>query len=72
MGPQAAVINGLLRNKWLRWLLQNNFGVDVYRPLPTFASQRLSQWFARREPAAINGAAIGRVLLFNDTYLEHF
>ena len=71
-GPQALLINGLLALAPLRWLLQKVLGVDCTRPLPCFAQQRLSDWFAKRSVIYTAKAAKSRVVLFNDTYTEHY
>jgi Fe-S oxidoreductase len=71
-GPQAMFINRLLRMGPVRRLLQRIFGLDADRPLPAFASQRLSRWFESREASIRATGQTGRVVLFNDTYMEHY
>lgn len=68
-GPQARIINPLLRRRFIRWALDKGMGVTNSRPLPVFATQRLSQWF-RGRPTLHSGRP--GVVLFNETYTEHF
>jgi FAD/FMN-containing dehydrogenase/Fe-S oxidoreductase len=69
VGPQAKLINLLLRNSWLRGLLNNLLGIDSKRSLPIFATQRLSKWFQKRGGSRGDGKV---VVLFNDTYMEYY
>lgn len=70
-GPQAPMVNALMGSAPIRVLMGKVFGIAPERPLPSYASQRLSKWFARR--ASIVSQAVGyRVVLFNDTYTEHY
>ncbi len=71
-GPQAPLFNNLLQLRPIRWLLSQTFGLDADRPLPRFASQRLSQWQSRRTPAHRSADGDPPVLLFNDSYTESF
>lgn len=71
-GPQAVFINRLLRMVPVRRLLHHTLGLDAGRPLPAFATQRLSHWFGRRGRADNRTGQAGRVVLFNDTYMEHY
>lgn len=70
-GPQAPLVNALIGSAPMRALMGKVLGVDPVRPLPPYASQRLSKWFAQRP---FNDADTGRprVVLFNDTYTEHY
>lgn len=71
-GPQAQFFNQVLKLRPIRWLLSQTLGLDADRPLPRFASERLSHWHVKR--AAKSAAPIGasQVLLFNDSYTESF
>lgn len=69
-GPQAAFINWLLHTQPARRLLQHTLGLAADRPLPAFATQRLSRWFAHRQAGGTGQS--GRIVLFNDTYMEHY
>jgi len=71
-GPQALLINGLMTLKPIRWLLQSILGIDCKRPLPPFTQQRLSDWFAKRSVVDSAESTNKRVILFNDTYTEHY
>jgi FAD/FMN-containing dehydrogenase/Fe-S oxidoreductase len=68
-GPQAALINAALHHPWVTGLMQRLVGIASDRPLPPFASQRLSQWFRHRPGSSVGGAG---VVLLNETYTEHF
>lgn len=71
-GPQALLINGLMTLKPIRWLLLSLLGIDRTRPLPRFTQQRLSDWFAKRTVTTNQKASQKAVVLFNDTYTEHY
>lgn len=71
-GPQALLINGLMEMKSIRWLLQSILGIDCKRPLPSFTQLRLSDWFAKRTVVECVESTNKRVILFNDTYTEHY
>ena len=71
-GPQALLINGLMILKPIRWLLLSLLGIDLTRPLPRFTQQRLSDWFAKRSLTSNQKASQKTVVLFNDTYTEHY
>jgi FAD/FMN-containing dehydrogenase/Fe-S oxidoreductase len=52
-----------------RWLLERLVGIDRRRPLPAFARETFTRWFARHEaPAA---APRGEVVLFHDTFVTY-
>jgi FAD/FMN-containing dehydrogenase/Fe-S oxidoreductase len=68
-GPQAHLINPLLNNRFTRLILGKLAGIDPQRQLPAFTKQRLSKWFAARNA---HTTSIRKVVLFNDTYTEHF
>src|SRR5215468_9400616 len=52
-----------------RWLMEKVAGIDRRRPLPAFARQTFTEWFAARgKPAA---APRGAVVLFNDTFVTY-
>jgi FAD/FMN-containing dehydrogenase/Fe-S oxidoreductase len=77
-GFQAPWVNALLHSAPVRGLLSRAMGIDPSRALPLFAGQRLSRWFALRcnrgffaEQDEANGSG-RRVVLFNDTYTEHY
>lgn len=71
-GPQARFFNGVMSLKPTRWLLQTVLGVDCTRPLPRFTQQRLSGWFAKRVVKGDSKLTKKSVILFNDTYTEHY
>ena len=68
-GPQAPMINALMDSAPVRGLMGWVLGIDPQRPLPPYTSQRLSYWYWRRGGARGTGK---RVVLFNDTYTEHY
>jgi FAD/FMN-containing dehydrogenase/Fe-S oxidoreductase len=75
-GLHAPLVNTMLNSTSMRRLLEAVLGIDRKRPLPHFATQRLSQWFAERSSVDIKreqeGGRHRRVVLFNDTYTEHY
>lgn len=64
----APLSNWIGRSGFNRWLLDALLGIDRRRHLPAFARQPFSRWFASRRPA---GGRKGRVVLFNDTFVEY-
>lgn len=75
-GPQASLVNGLMGSTLVRSLAEKLLGIDSKRTLPPYASQRLSIWFAQRS-SKFNTTKQShdprrRVVLFNDTYIEHY
>lgn len=64
----APLSNWIGRSGFNRWLLDAFLGIDRRRGLPAFARQPFSRWFAGRPPA---GGRKGRVVLFNDTFVEY-
>ena len=82
-GPQAALVNALLASSPMRGLMERALGIDSKRILPPYTNQRLSQWFVQRpsssastEKSRVRDAMMPvrnrRVVLFNDTYTEHY
>lgn len=77
-GPQASLINALMGSTPARSLMKTVLGIDPKRPLPPFTNQPLSKWFAvhssRPEGTKRRGGDDKgrRVVLFNDTYTEHY
>mgnify|MGYP006409747739 CR=1 FL=1 len=67
-GPIAPMVNLLLASKTLRSLMAYIFSITPERVLPSFTSQRLSEWFATRNKIQNDK----QVILFNDTYTEYF
>jgi Fe-S oxidoreductase len=52
-----------------RWLLERIGGIDRRRPLPTLASETLTDWFARR--SARGTGERGEVVFFHDTFVTY-
>ena len=71
-GPQARLVNALMGSAPMRWMMKAVLGMDPKRPLPQFARQRLSRWFAERHVTQNADEGRRRVVLFNDTYTEHY
>lgn len=69
-GPQARVVNALMRRHFIRRFANRALGITANRPLPLFTTRRLSNWFARRSNRKNSEGRL--VVLFNDTYTEHF
>ncbi|MFQ5789692.1 MAG: FAD-binding and (Fe-S)-binding domain-containing protein [Acidobacteriota bacterium] len=64
--------NWMIRQGWLRALLEHAVGIDRRRSLPPFARQSFADWFSRREAGSETGATRrGRVLLFHDTFMNY-
>ena len=68
-GPQAPMVNAFMNSTAVRSIMSKVLGIAPQRPLPPYASQRLSHWYQRRGGAHGNGK---KVVLFNDTYTEHY
>ncbi|HEU4368530.1 MAG TPA: FAD-linked oxidase C-terminal domain-containing protein [Methylomirabilota bacterium] len=63
------ISNWMVQVPFNRWLMDKVLGIDQRRPLPAFAPQTFTAWFARRPaPAA---APRGEVVLFHDTFVTH-
>lgn len=75
-GSHAPLVNALMGSTLIRGMMAKILGIDPKRPLPSYTSQRLSAWFAQRPAKAIsteqNHGENHRVVLFNDTYTEHY
>lgn len=75
-GPQSLLANAVLRNGVVRLFLQKWFDIDRNRPIPPYAKRRLSDWFAGQQgiwqSLDADTVASKRVVLFNDTYMEHY
>jgi Fe-S oxidoreductase len=77
-GPQAPLVNALMGSTPMRGLMCSVLGIDSKRPLPQPAGQRLSRWFAERHSSSVtlmqrrSDKKERRVVLFNDTYTEHY
>ena len=83
-GPQAPLVNALIGSTPMRGLMEKFLGIDSKRTLPPYANQRLSLWFAQRPSSssvpnerdrvcdAVTPIRKRRVVLFNDTYTEHY
>ena len=65
----APLSNWLGGSRPNRWLLDALFGIDRRRKLPAFARETFSRWFAGR--AYKTEGNRGRVVLFNDTFVEY-
>ena len=63
------ISNWMAQVPFNRWLMEKVLGIDRRRPLPAFAPQTFTDWFARRPvPSA---APRGEVVLFHDTFVTH-
>jgi FAD/FMN-containing dehydrogenase/Fe-S oxidoreductase len=63
----APLVNGLQRNRLVRWLMEKFAGIDRRRSLPPLHSQHFRRWFARHRPAPEAGTR-GNVLLLDDCF----
>ncbi len=50
-GPLAPAVNAMMRVGPIRAMLERTFGISRSRPLPTFAREPFTEWFARRRAA---------------------
>jgi FAD/FMN-containing dehydrogenase/Fe-S oxidoreductase len=64
--------NRLLTTPGLSGVARRLGGVDPRRPLPPLAAQTLRTWWRRRPPAGSEPAGRPRVLLWPDTFTNHF
>jgi Fe-S oxidoreductase len=64
-----ALANWLSNLSLSRLLLEKAAGIDRRRPLPTFAEETFTEWFARHEAPAT--APRGEVVLFHDTFVTY-
>jgi FAD/FMN-containing dehydrogenase/Fe-S oxidoreductase len=63
------IANWMVQVPFNRWLMEKVAGIDRRRPLPAFAPETFTDWFARRPaPAA---APRGEVVLFHDTFVTY-
>jgi len=68
-GPQAPIVNALVRNPLLKKLRHHLLGITSERDLPAFTSHRLSEWFYQRSASTSRQT---KVIFLNETYTEHF
>jgi FAD/FMN-containing dehydrogenase/Fe-S oxidoreductase len=64
--------NRLLTTPGLSGLAKRLGGVDPRRPLPPLAARTLRSWWRRRPPGRSGAAGRPRVLLWPDTFTDHF
>ena len=64
-GKVAPVVNALLSNGAVRWLMEKTLGVSRERNLPQFAREPFTTWFRRRGKQPTRQR---KVVLFNDTF----
>ncbi len=67
-GPQAQLVNTVLKNKVVRRGMEAALGLSSRRTLPTFAAEPFTRWFKRRPRT---NAARPQVVLFNDTFTTY-
>lgn len=83
-GPQAAIVNTILRNPIVRMMMEKTLGFAAERTMPPYASERFDKWFAKRS-GSNNGARAeslsgngnghktsrGKVVLWDDTWVRY-
>jgi glycerol-3-phosphate dehydrogenase subunit C len=69
-GPPARLANFVNANRLVRKVAEVVTGISAEFPLPTFAEERFTTWFAEHEPLAGAGRA-GEVVLFSTCYGQH-
>jgi FAD/FMN-containing dehydrogenase/Fe-S oxidoreductase len=65
----APVANWIMGSSLNRWFLDRFIGIDARRQLPRFTSDTFSKWFNGRKNRRSGDK--GKVLLFNDTFVEY-
>ena len=71
-GMAAPLSNWVVRFPPVRWLMHGLLGIHRRRPLPRLVRSTFSHWFRKDHRPNVRGAGKGQVVLFNDTYMEHF
>jgi Fe-S oxidoreductase len=66
-GPQAPLVNWLMRNGLVKWGLEKFMGISRQRQMPEFTSHPFDRWFKKRQPASTVQSGKS-VVLFNDTF----
>ena len=66
------LVNRLLASPPLAAAAKRLGGIDPRRPLPAFAEQTLRAWWRRRPAAVTVAAGRPRLLLWPDTFTDHF
>jgi Fe-S oxidoreductase len=66
------VVNLLTATPGLSALLKFAGGIAQQRSIPKFARRTFRAWFLRRSPAPPTGISRGRVILWADTFSNHF
>ena len=61
----APLVNAMLANGAVRWLMEKALGVSRHRSLPKFAREPFTTWFRKRGPQPTQNK---KVVLFNDTF----
>ncbi|MCP4398221.1 MAG: FAD-binding protein [bacterium] len=69
-GWKAQIVNRLQKTQMFRQVLEWAVGVDRRRILPDYAVLPFPEWFAQR--AASTGPVRGKVVLFDDTYMNYY
>ncbi len=64
-GAIAPIVNAVMGNGLVRWLMEKTLGVSRHRQLPRFAREPFTTWFDNRPKAS---GAKRKVVLFNDTF----
>ena len=71
-GMAAPLSNWVTSFPPVRWLMHVLLGIHHRRPLPRLVRTTFSSWFRRNGPPRGRDTGKGEVVLFNDTYMEHF
>ncbi len=64
-GIMAPLVNTMLANSAVRWLMEKTLGISRHRSLPKFAREPFTTWFRKRGPQPTQKK---KVVLFNDTF----
>jgi glycerol-3-phosphate dehydrogenase subunit C len=68
--PVGPVVNALFGNRAARWVAHRAFGVHRDAPLPMYAGERFSKWFAGRDRSGAGSA--GKVAYFTGCSAEYY
>jgi len=62
-GPQAPIVNTILRNPLVRMLMEKTLGFAAERSMPPYASERFDKWFHKRGSSGSRSSGNGSARL---------
>ena len=69
-GSSARLINTIQKSRIFRSTMEILAGLDQRRELPSYSSVTLGKWFSKKSYAPVD-EAMGKVVIFADTYLNY-